>query len=174
MADDNPMRKIKIDKVTLNIGAGKDQKVLEKGMKLIKNITGIDPIKTTTQKRIQGWGLRAGLTIGTKLTLRGVEAEKLIPRLLYAKDNILKESCFDNHGNVSFGIPEYIDIEGVKYDTEIGIMGLQASVTLKRPGFRIKNRKMNSKKIPSKHKIKKEDAIAFMKEKFQIKVGEDQ
>lgn len=174
MNQENPMRKVRIAKVTLNIGAGKDQKELEKGMKLLKNITGVEPIKTITQKRIQGWGLRAGLAIGTKITLRNEEAEKLIPRLLHAKDNILKESCFDNNGNISFGMPEYIDIEGAKYDTEIGMMGLQASITLKRPGFRIKVRRLNPKKIPQKHKISKQDAITFMKEKFQTKVGEDE
>ncbi|MCF7866548.1 50S ribosomal protein L5 [Candidatus Woesearchaeota archaeon] len=170
----NPMKEIRIEKVTLNIGAGKDQKVLEKGIKLIKNITGKSPIKTITNKRIQGWGLRAGLAIGTKLTLRNEEAVNIIPRLLVAKDNTLKKSSFDNNGNVSFGIPEYIDIEGAKYDTEIGMMGLQATITLKRPGFRIKNRRLNTKKIPSKHRINQEDAMNFMKEKFQTKVGDEE
>lgn len=170
----NPMRQIRIEKVTLNVGAGKDQKTLEKGQKLIKSITGKDPVKTITNKRIQGWGLRAGLAIGTKLTLRGKEAEELIPRLLVAKDNTLKKSCFDNNGNISFGIPEYIDIEGAKYDTEIGMMGLQATITLSRPGFRIKNRRLNNKKIPKTHKIKQEDAIEFMQEKFKIKTGDEE
>ena len=45
------MRDIKIEKITLNVGAGKEQNILEKGMKLLKNITGIDPIKTITQKK---------------------------------------------------------------------------------------------------------------------------
>ena len=34
----NPMKEIKIEKVTLNIGAGRDEKVLKKAMKLLKNI----------------------------------------------------------------------------------------------------------------------------------------
>ncbi|MCF7871821.1 50S ribosomal protein L5 [Candidatus Woesearchaeota archaeon] len=174
MTEKNPMRQIRIEKVTLNIGAGKDQKILEKGQKLIKNLTGIDPIKTITQKRIQGWGLRVGLAIGTKLTLRNEDAQKIIPRLLSAKDNTLKESSFDKNGNISFGIPEYIDIEGAKYDTEIGMMGLQATITLKRPGYRIKNRKLQNKKIPQKHRIHKEEAIQFMKETFKTKTGDEE
>ena len=67
---ENAMKTIKIEKVTLNVGAGKDVAVLEKGMKLIKHLTGLDPVKTYTQKRIQAWGLRPGLPIGCKITIR--------------------------------------------------------------------------------------------------------
>ncbi len=170
----NSMKEIKIEKVTLNVGAGKDQKVLEKGLKLLKNLTGIAPVKTITNKRIQGWGLRPGLPIGCKITLRHDDAENLIPRILYAKDNVLAEECFDEHGNISFGIPEYVDIKDAKYDTEIGMMGLQASITLKRAGFRVKNRQIRPSKIPSNHRISKEEAIEFMKKKYSIRVGEEE
>lgn len=64
----NPMRNIRIEKVTLNIGAGKDQNKLDKARLLLKAITGIEPVKTVTQKRIPGWGLRPGLPIGCKIT----------------------------------------------------------------------------------------------------------
>ncbi len=167
------MKEIKVDKVTLNIGAGKDQRLLDKGVKLIKNLTGKDPVKTVTQKRIQGWGLRPGLPIGAKLTLRGKEADEMIKRVLYAKENNLEESHFDNHGNISFGLPEYVDIKDAKYDTEIGMMGLQVSITLTRPGFRIKHRKIRNTHIPSRHQIKKEEAMSFMKEKYSAVIGEE-
>lgn len=170
----NPMRQIRIAKVTLNVGAGKDQKVLEKGVKLLKNLTGIDPIKTITQKRIQGWGLRPGLPIGVKITLRGKAAEDLISRLIFAKDNTLQDNYFDENGNISFGIQEYVDIKDAKYDTEIGMMGLQTSITLTRPGFRVKTRKLQKRKIGEKHKITKEDAMNFMKEQFKVKIGEEE
>ncbi len=166
------MRQVQVEKVTLNVGAGKDQRVLDKGVKLLKNLTGIEPVKTTTNKRIQGWGLRPGLPIGVKITLRGKDADSLIPRILYAKDNNLPESCFDDHGNISFGIPEYVDIKDAKYDTEIGMMGLQATITLKRPGYRVKNRKIRNTKIPSRHAVNKEEAMKFMEEKYSLKTGE--
>lgn len=168
----NKMKEIRIEKVTLNVGAGKDQKVLEKGIKLLTNLTGTAPVKTITDKRLQAWGLRPGLPIGCKLTLRGEAAEKLIPRLLHAKDNILSDKCFDNHGNISFGLPEYMDIKDAKYDPEIGMMGLQASITLTRPGFRIRNRKIRNAKVSKTHQIKQEESINFMKEKYAIKIGE--
>lgn len=167
------MRDIRIEKLTLNIGAGKEQAVLDKGTTLLKNITGTAPVKTITQKRIAGWGLRPGLPIGCKITLRKIKAKELIPRLLAARNNMLSESNFDNYGNVSFGIHEYIDIPGVKYDHKIGITGLQVSFTLERPGFRIKKRKIMKRKIPRKHRIFKEQAIKFMKEKYLVEIEEE-
>ena len=167
------MRQISVEKVTLNIGAGKDQTKLEKGMKLIYNITGREPVKTFTKKRIQEWGLRPGLAIGCKLTLRKDLALELLKKFLEAKDYTLKESNLDNEGNISFGIREYIDIPGVKYDPDIGIMGFQVCVTLKRKGFRVKRRILKRREIPKKNRITKEEAIDFMKRLFNLKLGEE-
>jgi large subunit ribosomal protein L5 len=168
------MKDIRIEKLTLNIGAGKEQAILEKGVILLKNITGISPVKTITQKRIANWGLRPGLPIGCKLTFRKDQARELIKRLLVAKSSLLSKNNFDDNGNVSFGIHEYIDIPDVKYDPKIGIMGLQASLTLQRPGFRIKRRKIMKRKIPRHHTISQEEAIKFMKDNFAIKIEEDE
>ena len=168
----NSMRQISVEKVTLNIGAGNDQTKLEKGIKLIGDITGYKPVKTFTKKRIQEWGLRPGLPIGCKLTLRKGRALDLLRRLLEAKNNTLYVSNVDNEGNVSFGINEYIDIPGVKYNPDIGIMGLQVCITLKRNGFRIKRRAIKRCAIPQKHRIKKEDAIDFLKNIFNLKISE--
>ena len=168
----NSMKEISVDKITLNIGAGKDQAKLEKGIKLITNIAGRAPVKTFTRKRIQEWGLRPGLPIGCKLTLRKSGALELLKRLLDAKDNSLQPSNFDNEGNISFGIHEYIDVPGVKYDPDIGIMGFQVCITLKRKGFRIKNRALKKRTIPKKHRIQKEAALEFMKKAFNLSVGE--
>ena len=164
------MKIIKIEKVTLNIGAGKDQSRLEKGVSLLKSIGNATPIKTVTNKRIQEWGLRPGLPIGCKLTLRKDRALKLLPRLLDAVDNKLNSSQFDENGNVAFGIHEYIEIPGVKYDPKIGIIGLQVCVTLERPGYRIKRRRSLARRIPARHRISKEEAIDFMTKHFNIKV----
>lgn len=167
----NPMREIKIEKITLNIGAGKDKSRLDNAVVLLKNIAEAKPVKTFTNKRIQEWGLRPGLPIGCKVTLREGSAKKLLVRLLDAKDKKLKGSQFDNNGNISFGIPEYIDIEGVRYDPKIGIMGLEVCITLGRAGYRIRKRRLMKRKISKKHKITKEEAVDFMKKEFDVEVG---
>lgn len=166
----NPMRIIRIEKVTLNIGAGKDQPRLERGIALLSTIADSTPVKTITNKRIQEWGLRPGLPIGCKLTLRKNKAIKLLPRLLDAVDNRLNEKQFDENGNIAFGIQEYIEIPGVKYDPKIGIMGFQVCITLERPGYRIKRRKLLVRKIPARHKISKQEAISFMVDNFNTQV----
>lgn len=168
------MRKITVEKLTINIGAGKDQAKLEKAEKLIKQLTGIAPVRTKTDKRIASWGLRPGLPIGCKLTLRGQSAIDMIPRLLTALDMKLTEDNFDENGNVSFGIKEYIDVRDAKYDPDIGILGLQASITLKRPGFRIKNRKMFKKTLPMRHRIPRSESMDFMKQNFAVKFKSDE
>lgn len=168
------MQEIRMEKLTLNIGAGKDQVKLEKGMKLLKNITGINPVKTFTTKRIPEWGLRPGLPIGCKLTLRKAKMKEVISRLLDAKDYRLKESQFDNGGNIAFGLHEYIDIPDVKYDPEIGVMGLEVCITLERAGFRIKRRRKKRRKVPIKHRITKQNAMEFMIKEFKVKIGDEQ
>ena len=170
----HPMKRIIIEKVTLNIGAGKDTALLNKGIKLLQELTGIPPVKTITNKRIPGWGLRPGLPIGCKITLRGKQAEGFIPKLLAAKNNTLSERNYDIAGNISFGIPEYIDIEGAKYNPEIGIIGLQACITLNRPGYRVKKRRYKPSLINKKHVITKDDAMQFMQEQFNVKQGEEE
>ena len=170
----NQMKQIRIEKVTLNIGAGKDQKKLENGVALLKHLTGITPVKTKAKKRIPEWGLRVGVPIGCKLTLRGKDIPALIKRLLEAKENHLQEKQFTDDGSIAFGIPEYIDIGEMKYDPTIGIMGLEVCITLERPGFRIKRRAYQKKKIPKSHKISREESISFFKEQFKVKVGDEE
>lgn len=170
----NKMQEARIEKVTLNIGAGKDQGKLDKGISLITSIAGIKPVKTITNKRIMGWGLRPGLPIGCKLTLRKKPAMDIIPRLLHAKDNVLSEGQFDENGNIAFGIPEYIDIKDANYDPKIGVMGLEVCITLEKAGYRIKKRRLRNTKVGKKHKLTKEEAINFMKQKFNIKVGDEE
>ncbi|MFH0977966.1 MAG: 50S ribosomal protein L5 [Candidatus Woesearchaeota archaeon] len=170
----NQMQQVKLEKITLNIGAGKDQKKLELGLKLLKKITEIEPVRTVTNKRIPNWGLRPGLPIGCKITLRKAAALETLKRLLEAKEGRLRESQFDQNGNIAFGLPEYIDIPGVGYDPEIGVLGLEVCVTLEKPGFRIKKRRLLKRKIPPKHRISRDEAINFMKNNFKVSLGEEE
>ena len=106
----NPMKEIVIEKVTLNIGIGEAGDRLEKAHILLEKITGKKIVKTSTKKRIPTWGIRPGLTVGVKTTVRGQGAIELLKRLFTAKENRVKPSNFDDEGNLSFGLPEYIHI----------------------------------------------------------------
>lgn len=166
------MRTIKIDKITLNIGTGEPGDRLEKAKKLLNTISRMKSVNTTTQKRIPTWKIRPGLEIGCKVTLRGEKAKELLKRLLQGVGNRLDEHKFDEQGNLAFGVKEYLDVPGIKYDAEVGVIGFDVAVTLKRAGFRIKERRLKRKKIPAKHRISREEAMGFMRKEFNIAVGE--
>lgn len=170
----NPMRTIRIEKVTLNIGCGRDQSKIDKGLALLQHLSSRKPVRTYTTKRIQEWGLRPGLPIGCKVTLRKDAAEKLVKRTVEAKEKKLAESQFDENGNISFGILEYIDIPEAVYDPKIGILGLQVCVTLERPGSRVKKRKLQKRRLPGHQRVSRDEAIAFMKENYGVSVGEEE
>ena len=169
MKNNNPMKEISIEKITLNIGVGEDGDRLEKAIKLLEMIAGQKPVKTRTFKRIPGWNIRPKLDIAAKVTLRN-NTEEVLKRLFSALNNKLPETKFDNNGNFSFGIGEYIRIPEVEYDPEIGIIGLDIAVTLQRQGFRIKKRELQKSKLKNSHKITKAEAIEFIKNKFNLNI----
>jgi len=144
---------------------------MEKSVKLLEKISGNKPIHTATKKRIPTWGVRPGLEIGVKVTIRGEKASIVLQKLFGGVENTIKISKFDDMGNFSFGIPEYINMPDIEYDHDIGIMGLEVAVTLKRPGYRIRRRTIKKKSIPLSHQIKKEEAIEFIKNKFKVEVN---
>ena len=166
----NPMRNLRIAKVTLNFGAGKNPQLLEKGSLLLERIAGKAPVQVVTQKRVPNWGLRPGLPIGAKITVRGAKADEIIRSALTAKEQTLTERNFDKEGNVAFGIPEYIEISGMKYDPDIGMLGFQLTITLERAGYRIKTRRLRPARVPHRHRVTKEEAMAFMKERFGVSI----
>ncbi len=166
---ENPMRKIRIEKVTLNIGVKQPQDA-EKAYKLLEKITNRKPIYTIATRRARTFKVRRGLPIGAKITLRKEYAEEILKKLFEAKDNKIKESNFDEYGNFGFGIEEYLEIPGIKYDPSIGVMGLDVFVNLERPGYRVKRRKYRKSKIGKNHLITKEEAIEFIKNKFNVQI----
>ena len=166
----NLMKKISLAKVVLNMGVGKSGEPIETGKKALKQITGKKPNARNAKKSQRDWGVRKGEPIGVAVTVRGNDATELLKRLLVAKDNQIMERAIDNEGNLSFGLKEYIDIPEIKYDPEIGILGLEVSVSLTRPGFNIKLRSRRKTKIGKNHRITKNDTIKFLTEEFGVKI----
>ena len=157
------MRDIKIEKVVLSIGANGDK--LEKGVVLLKYLTGRKAAKMRSRKRIPTLNVRPGLEIGAVVTIRK-EWEEILKKMLAAEDNTLKRKQISEN-NFSFGVKEYIEIPGVEYQREIGIMGFDVTVVFKRTGRRVKLKKIKRGKVPKKQVITKEEIIKFMEEKFE-------
>ncbi|RLG69671.1 MAG: 50S ribosomal protein L5 [Candidatus Iainarchaeum archaeon] len=166
----NPMREIRIEKVVVNIGVGEGGEELDKAKKILKLVTKAKPVETICKVKNPTWGIRPGLPIGAKVTLRKEKAKEFLKRAFAAIGNKLSAKQFDKEGNFSFGIKEYIDFPDVKYDPMLGIKGMDICVTLERPGYRIKKRKIQRKKVGKKHKVTKEDAIEFVKNSFGVEI----
>jgi len=163
------MRKIRLEKVTINVGAGEAGSKLEDAKKLVEKFSENKIVVTKTHRRTT-FGVAKNRPIGVKVTIRGEPAKEFLGKVLHSLDNRLSVEQFDNNGNFSLGIKEYIHIPGIKYDPEIGIMGMDVCVTLERPGFRIKRRKVRPKRIGRKHRITKEEAQEWVRKEFGVEI----
>jgi large subunit ribosomal protein L5 len=159
----NKMREIKIEKVVMSIGGTGEN--LEKGFRLLKMLTGKNPAKMKSRKRIPSLGVRPNLEVGSVVTLRK-NTEEIIRRTLATKDNTLRKSQISDN-SFSFGVKEYIEIPGVEYQRDIGIRGFDVTLTFKRAGKRVKIKKVKRGKVPKRNEIGKEEIIKFMEDKFK-------
>jgi len=166
----NKMREILIEKVTVNIGTGEPGEKLDQAKDLLSRIAeDRKPVETHAKKREPAFKLRKGLAIGTKVTLRGASAKSFLEKALAAKRKVLNTSNFDKQGNFAFGVREYIDFPGVKYDPSIPMFGFDVCVSLTRRGRRVSLRKLRPAAIGKHHRITKEEAMEFVKESFDVK-----
>ena len=166
----NPMKKISVDKVVINIGVGKSGEPIEKAKRALTELTGHQPAVRGAKKTVRDFGIHKGEPIGAIVTLRREPAIDFLKRIIAAKRNTLRASSFDNFGNISLGIHEHIDIPGTKYNPEIGIFGMDVNVVLIRPGYRIARKSRKSARIGKSHRINSEEAIEFFKQEFGIEV----
>jgi large subunit ribosomal protein L5 len=162
------MKQLKLDKVTLHCGTA-DQAKLTKGLKLLEIISSRKAVKTCSRKRIPAFAIRPGLPIGCKVTVRGKAGIELLRRMMEGIGNNIKRKQF-NKDSFSFGIKEYIQVPSIPYQRDVGIMGFEVTVTLKRPGYNVKNRKIKGGKIPKRHIITTDETVEFAKNKLNIEI----
>ncbi|TFG26569.1 MAG: 50S ribosomal protein L5 [Promethearchaeota archaeon] len=167
---ENPMKKPYLEKIILNIGVGAGGEELERAVSVLTQISGKTPVRTISRKNIKEFNLRKGRPIGTKVTLRGADAEKLLKRMIIVNNNKMLRKSFDNYGNFGFGISDHISIPGVDYDQDLGIWGLDVMGRIIRPGMRIKHRRKHPSKVPKHHYVNREEAQYFLEKNYGIKI----
>jgi len=168
----NSMLEPRIDKVTVHIGVGEGGQRLVNAETILGNITKRTPLRSFSKKTIPAFGIKKSEPLGCRLTLRGSEAEDFLTVALEVVGKALRDGQFDATGNFSFGIEEHTDFPGMRYDPDVGIFGMDVSVALKRPGYRVAKRRIVRRKIPKKHRISKEDAMEFVKNKYGVDILE--
>jgi large subunit ribosomal protein L5 len=136
-------------------------------LQLLTNQKPVRTLSTTTNKEL---GIRSGMPIGCKVTLRKGGAEKFLKSAFWVKNNRISDYSFDQEGNFSFGIHDYTDFENMRYDPDIGIFGLDVCVTLSRKGKRVAIRTVKRSKIPHSHRLTPSETKKYISSKFGIEV----
>ncbi|PSP79830.1 50S ribosomal protein L5 [Halobacteriales archaeon QS_4_69_225] len=162
------MREPDIEKVVVHMGIGRGGEPLAQAEEILGEVTGQQPVRTVAERTIQDFEVRQGDPIGAKVTLRGDDAESFLETSLPLAE--VSRSQFDETGNFSFGIEEHTDFPSQEYDPEIGIYGLDVTVNLVRPGYRVSKRDKMSRSIPARHRLDAEDAVAFLESNFDVDV----
>jgi len=162
----------RIEKVTINIGVGEAGERLKKAETVLENITGHKPVETLSKTTNKDWGIRNQMPIGCKVTLRGKDASEFLKEALNTRENKMADYSFDDQGNLSFGIPDHTLFKSQKYDPNIGIFGMDISITMEKPGYRIKRRRIARRKIPHRYMVVKEETKKFFSDKFNVEVIE--
>ena len=166
----NSMLKPQIEKVVVNISVGKPGEPLEKAVRVLKELTGQTPCKRQAKQTIRDFGVRMGESISCIVTLRKQDALEFLDRVLPVVDKRILRTSFDRQGNFSFGIKEHIEIQGVRYDPDVGIFGMDVCVSMVRPGYRVKNRRRERARIGSRHVLTPEESMTFAKDALGIEI----
>jgi large subunit ribosomal protein L5 len=165
----NPLRALRVLKVVVNAGVGESGEPRNKAERVLKMITGQKPISTRSHATNRDWGLRQGQEIGAKVTLRGAAALEFLNRALDARDRQIDPDSIDRRGNLSFGIADYTDFAGMKYDPAIGIHGMDVCVEIGRAGWRIRERTRAGRPLGRKVNISKDECRQFLESELRVK-----
>jgi large subunit ribosomal protein L5 len=138
----NTMQVPRLEKIVVNIGIGEaitDSKALDAATEDLRIITGQQPITIKARKSVAAFRLRAGMTVGLKVTLRGARMwyflDKLVsvalPRIRDFRG--VAESAFDGHGNYTLGLREQLIFPEIDYDKIDKTRGMEVSIVTTAP-----------------------------------------
>lgn len=133
----NVMQAPRIQKVIVNIGAGdalENAKTLDGAVADLRLISGQQPVITKARKDIANFKLRAGRSIGVKVTLRGermwsfldVLANLALPRIRDFRG--ISPDAFDGRGNYTLGLREQIMFPQIQYDKIDKLRGMEITI----------------------------------------------
>jgi large subunit ribosomal protein L5 len=133
----NIMQVPRLEKVALNIGLGEaiqDAKALESAERDLVAISGQHPVITRAKKSIAAFRLRAGMSVGLRVTLRGKRMYQFFEKLVNAALPRMREfrgislNSFDGRGNYTLGLKEQIIFPEIEYDKIDKVRGLEISI----------------------------------------------
>jgi large subunit ribosomal protein L5 len=133
----NVMQVPRIRKVIVNIGAGDaldNAKTLDGAVADLRLITGQQPVITKARKDIANFKLRAGRSIGVKVTLRGERMWSFLELLTHLALPRIRDfrgispDAFDGRGNYTLGLREQIMFPQIQYDKIDKLRGMEITI----------------------------------------------
>lgn len=165
------MREPRVEKVVVNMSVGRGGADLEHAEDILESVTGQRPVRTEARQTIPAFDIREGRPIGAKVTLRGDRAESFLETALDLVT--LSPGQFDETGNVSFGIQEHTDFPSQEYDPTVGLYGLDVTVNLTRPGYRVAKRDRGNRSIPKNHRLDPSETISYLESRYGAEVTDE-
>lgn len=170
----NPMAQLRVSKVCVNIGVGEGGERLLNAENVLQLVTGVKPQRTLGRIQNRDLKVRLGMPIGCKATMRKREViNKFLTDAFNCRDNTIPSWNFDNQGNLSFGVRDYTDFPGQKYDPEIGIYGMDITVVVERPGHRVSRRRRAKSKVGDHHRVTPDESRQWFVEQYNISILEE-
>jgi large subunit ribosomal protein L11e len=161
----NPMCKLRIEKLVVNICVGESGDKLVRAGKVLSQLTDQTGVNGRARLTVRTFSIRRNEEISVFATVRGAKAKEILENALKVKEFELRENNFSDTGSFGFGIDEHIDL-GIKYDPAIGIFGMDIYVQLARPGYRVSNRRARTGKVGRNHRVTKQEAMKWFVETF--------
>jgi large subunit ribosomal protein L5 len=166
-----PMRQPFVAKVVVDMCTGGGEP-LTRASSILEDLTGQAPMQSRAKQTVRDFGIRRKEAIAVRVTLRHEKAKEFLEKALKAKEDVLLIKNWDDDGNFAFGIAEHINMPGVKYDPQKGIQGMNITVCIERPGYRVKRRRRQRAKVPYRHRITPEESMVYVKNTFGIEILE--
>ena len=170
----NPMMMPRIAKVCVNIGVGEGGDRLVNAESVLKMVTGVKPQRTLGKIQNRDLKVRIGAPIGCKATIRNSDKIKqFLTDAFSCREDVIPSWNFDREGNLSFGVRDYTDFPGQKYDPDIGIFGMDINIVLERPGHRVSRRRRRNTKVARNHRVIRDECKQWFVENFGITIVEE-
>jgi len=133
----NKLQAPRIEKVVINMGLGEGKenpKILDAAVNDLSIITGQKPIITKARRSVASFKLREGMSIGCKLTLRGVRMYDFLDKLFnIALPRVrdfrgISPHSFDGRGNFTIGIKEQLIFPEIEYSNVERVLGMDITI----------------------------------------------
>ena len=133
----NVMQVPRLEKIVVNVGVGEaiqNMKLLDAISADLAAVTGQRPVVRRSKRAISNFKLKAGMPIGTTVTLRKSRMYEFFDRLVNVAIPRIRDfrgtspNSFDGRGNYNLGITEQIIFPEIDYDKVEKIMGMNVTV----------------------------------------------